>query len=149
LSTEQYRRRREAAHRSLDASRRRVSWVSRAQEPALAYRDLLRGFAELPQDQRAMLLLIGVQDFSYGEAAQILAIPIGTVMSRLSRGRERLRRYINEGPASGCLRKPGARLPFARDLPSRNSAAGEFDAVRNAATDWDGSDPIRRDWQRG
>ena len=70
--------------------------IDGGQEGALAYRDLVRGFAELPEDQRAVLLLIGVEDFTYAEAAGILGVPIGTVMSRLSRGRERLRRYINE-----------------------------------------------------
>jgi RNA polymerase sigma-70 factor (ECF subfamily) len=66
-----------------------------AQEKALAQRDILRGLAELPEEQRSVLLLIAVEDFSYEQAARILAVPIGTVMSRLSRGRERLRRYMN------------------------------------------------------
>ena len=61
----------------------------------LAYRDLRRGFSNLPDDQRAVLLLISVEDFSYEEAARILRVPIGTVMSRLSRGRERLRQHMN------------------------------------------------------
>ena len=65
------------------------------QETALVQRDILRGLAELPEEQRSVLLLIAVEDFSYEEAARILAVPIGTVMSRLSRGRERLRRYLN------------------------------------------------------
>jgi RNA polymerase sigma-70 factor (ECF subfamily) len=65
------------------------------QDRALARRDLMRGLAMLPEEQRAVLLLVGVEDFSYEEAARILELPIGTVMSRLSRGRERLRRYIN------------------------------------------------------
>jgi RNA polymerase sigma-70 factor, ECF subfamily len=65
------------------------------QEAALAQRDILRGLAELPEKQRSVLLLIAVEDFSYEQAARILAVPIGTVMSRLSRGRERLRQYMN------------------------------------------------------
>ena len=65
------------------------------QGSALLYRDLLRGFAELPKEQRTVLLLVGVEDFSYKDAARILGVPIGTVMSRLSRGRERLRQYMN------------------------------------------------------
>jgi RNA polymerase sigma-70 factor, ECF subfamily len=69
--------------------------IDGGQEGMLAYRDLLRGFAKLPEDQRAVLLLIGVQDFSYAEAARILGVPIGTVMSRLSRSRERLRQYMD------------------------------------------------------
>ena len=65
------------------------------QEGALAHRDLLRGVAELPEEQREVLLLVAVEDFSYREAAGVLGVPIGTVMSRLSRGREQLRLYMN------------------------------------------------------
>jgi RNA polymerase sigma factor (sigma-70 family) len=68
--------------------------IKGGQDEVLAYRDLLRAFAKLPEDQRAVLLLIGVEDFSYAGAAIILGVPIGTVMSRLSRGRERLRQYM-------------------------------------------------------
>ena len=67
--------------------------IEGGQEGALAQRDLLRGFAELPEEQRAVLLLVAVEDFSYREAAG--GVPIGTVMSRLSRGREHLRLYMN------------------------------------------------------
>jgi RNA polymerase sigma-70 factor (ECF subfamily) len=69
--------------------------VDGGQDAALEHRDLLRGFANLPEKQRAVLLLVGVEDLSYGEAARVLGVPIGTVMSRLSRGRERLRRLID------------------------------------------------------
>ena len=62
---------------------------------ALENPDLLRAFAELPQEQRSVLLLIGVDDFSYEQAARILSVPITTVMSQLSCGRERLRQYTN------------------------------------------------------
>jgi RNA polymerase sigma-70 factor (ECF subfamily) len=44
----------------------------------------------LPAEQREVLLLICVEDLSYQEAAQVLDVPIGTVMSRLSRAREKL-----------------------------------------------------------
>ncbi len=50
-----------------------------------------RAVAELPDDQRAVLALVAVEGFSYQEAADALGVPIGTVMSRLSRARERLR----------------------------------------------------------
>jgi RNA polymerase sigma-70 factor (ECF subfamily) len=69
--------------------------VEGGQEGALTHRDLLRGFAELPEEQRMVLLLVAVEDFSYRETAHVLGLPIGTVMSRLSRGREHLRRYMN------------------------------------------------------
>ena len=56
-----------------------------------------------PEDQRAVLLLVAVEDLSYSETAKVLNIPIGTVMSRLSRGRERLQQEI-EGPSDDAGR---------------------------------------------
>jgi len=53
--------------------------------------DLERGLARLPDDQREVLLMVTVEDFSYAEVARVTGVPIGTVMSRLSRGRRRLR----------------------------------------------------------
>src|SRR5882762_4715877 len=69
--------------------------VDGGQHSVLEHRDLLRAFAALPAEQRAVLLLVGVEDISYQEAARVLGVPIGTVMSRLSRDRERLRRFMN------------------------------------------------------
>jgi RNA polymerase sigma-70 factor, ECF subfamily len=74
--------------------------VEGGQVSALEHRDLLRAFAALPEEQRSVLLLIGVEDLTYHEAACVLGVPIGTVMSRLSRGRERLRQHI-DGEANG------------------------------------------------
>lgn len=53
--------------------------------------DLERALARLPDDQREVLLMVTVEDFSYAEVARATGVPIGTVMSRLSRGRRRLR----------------------------------------------------------
>ena len=69
--------------------------VDGGQDSALEHRDLLRAFSALPEEQRSVLLLIGVEDLSYDEAARVLGVPIGTVMSRLSRGRERLRHHMH------------------------------------------------------
>ena len=82
---------------SLEAAEAELPGVDGGQHWALEQRDLLRAFAGLPEEQRSVLLLIGVEDLSYGEAARVLGVPIGTVMSRLSRGRERLRHYMNGG----------------------------------------------------
>ena len=82
---------------SLEAAEAALPGVDGGQHWALEQRDLLRAFAGLPEEQRSVLLLIGVEDLSYGEAARVLGVPIGTVMSRLSRGRERLRHYMNGG----------------------------------------------------
>jgi RNA polymerase sigma factor (sigma-70 family) len=61
------------------------------QGDALLVRDLDRGIARLPAEQRAVLLLVTLEEMSYDEVARTLGIPIGTVMSRLSRAREKLR----------------------------------------------------------
>ena len=60
-------------------------------EDNLQVRDLASALDKLPYEYREVLLLIGLEQMSYEEAAQVLCIPLGTVMSRLSRGRERLR----------------------------------------------------------
>lgn len=68
--------------------------VAPAQDDRLelgALRDALGG---LPEEQRAVVLLIGLEQLRYDEVATILDLPIGTVMSRLHRGRERLRRAL-------------------------------------------------------
>ena len=62
-----------------------------SQGDALVVRDLERSIARLPAEQRAVLLLVTLEDMSYDEVARTLEIPIGTVMSRLSRAREKLR----------------------------------------------------------
>ena len=71
------------------------------QEQKLIYQDVLNKLAKLPDDQRAVLLLVAVEDLSYADAAKVLNIPLGTVMSRLSRPRERLQQEI-EGVGDGA-----------------------------------------------
>ena len=66
-----------------------------AHDASLELRDLDRALQRLSQEQREVLLLVGLEQFSYAEAARVLDIPIGTVMSRLSRARERLRELMN------------------------------------------------------
>ena len=62
--------------------------------------EVLRAMARLPADQREVLLLAAVEELRYEEIAAVLAVPIGTVMSRLSRARERLRALMAEPAAS-------------------------------------------------
>ncbi|MBI5612560.1 MAG: sigma-70 family RNA polymerase sigma factor [Gammaproteobacteria bacterium] len=71
------------------------------QEDGLTLRDLQTALAQLPIDQRTVVLLVGLEEMSYAQAAGTLGIPVGTVMSRLARGRERLRVLMSDssGPA--------------------------------------------------
>lgn len=65
------------------------------QSDALELRDFVRSLARLPEEQRAVLLLVALEELSYEDTAKVLGIPVGTVMSRLSRGREKLRALLN------------------------------------------------------
>ena len=56
--------------------------------------DMQRGLLELVPEQREVVLLVALEDMSYADVSRALGIPIGTVMSRLSRGREKLRKYM-------------------------------------------------------
>ena len=75
-------------------------------------RELERGLARLPLEQREAILLVGLEGLRYDEAADILGVPIGTVRSRLSRGRDALRKLM------GMEEEPQTRTATdAEDLP--------------------------------
>lgn len=75
------------------------------QSDALELRDFARSLARLPEEQREVLLLVALEDLSYEDTAKILDVPVGTVMSRLSRGRERLRALLSgDEPAETPLK---------------------------------------------
>ena len=65
--------------------------VSGSQEDRVAVAALSRALEDIPVEQREVVLLVGLEQMTYEEVARILGIPVGTVMSRLHRGRERLR----------------------------------------------------------
>ena len=62
----------------------------------LSQDDIVAALAHVPHDFRDVLVLVDIGDFSYQDAANILDIPIGTVMSRLHRGRRILKRELAE-----------------------------------------------------
>lgn len=62
--------------------------------PRLELRDLENAMNKLPDEQRQVILLVGLEGMAYEEAALILQVPVGTVRSRLSRGRDQLRRLM-------------------------------------------------------
>src|SRR5215212_2058805 len=90
------------------------------QGKSLELRDLERAIAKLPEEQRAVILLVGLEGMRYEEVAEVLGVPVGTIRSRLSRGRESLRRLMGIVPdrhaelimADPALRKlAGKRIP--------------------------------------
>lgn len=76
----------------LDDVQHELAGVAGPSDTAL---DLERCLRRLPDDQRAVLLLVTLEDMSYEQAAGVLCIPVGTVMSRLSRARSRLRELMD------------------------------------------------------
>ena len=92
---------------------------------ALQIRDLERAIAVLPQEQRQVLLLVGLEGMSYEEVASILDSPIGTVRSRLSRGRETVRRLMDvRGRADVNRGSPSCKA--AHPIPSEGVAVSAF-----------------------
>jgi len=74
------------------------------QNDALEVKDIETALGELPDEQREVLLLVALEEMSYAEIAETLSVPVGTVMSRLSRGRERLRRIMDGQPLAARLK---------------------------------------------
>jgi RNA polymerase sigma-70 factor (ECF subfamily) len=88
-----------------------LAWFGRTEESGVETEAVvqaqagLEAFARLPAEQRALLLLVSVEGLSYKEAALALDVPIGTVMSRLSRARGALRELTEGSPTPPALRR--------------------------------------------
>ena len=74
----------------------------------LELRDLERAMAKLPEEQRSVILLVGLEGMRYEEVADVLGVPVGTIRSRLSRGRE------VAAPADGHRARPACRIDHGR-----------------------------------
>ena len=86
---------------STRATQGRAGPASVTAEDHLSIAALRDAVNSLPREQEEVILLVGLEEFSYAETADILGVPLGTVMSRLHRGRERLRQLLtNQGGAS-------------------------------------------------
>jgi RNA polymerase sigma-70 factor (ECF subfamily) len=87
--------------------------LSRApqQGKSLELRDLERALAKLPEEQRSVILLVGLEGMRYEEVAAVLDVPVGTIRSRLSRGRETLRRLTGSVPDEDVERTAGNSKP--------------------------------------
>ena len=89
---------REAQNVSLDDDESTFEVPVRAtQQIRVELQEILREVARLPEEQRQVLVLAAVEELRYEEIAAILSIPVGTVMSRLSRAREKMRRVAGYG----------------------------------------------------
>ena len=93
----------------------------------LSLRDLDRALARISEEQRQVILLIGLEGTSYEEAATILDVPVGTIRSRVFRGRESLRKLMDRRPegeaASGVASRSAVskrRRFFPEDQPTQN-----------------------------
>jgi DNA-directed RNA polymerase specialized sigma24 family protein len=92
----------------------------------LELRDFDRAIRKLPEEQRAVILLVGLEGMRYEEVAEVLGVPVGTVRSRLSRGRESLRRLMGIVPdrqAEIIMADPAALRRANARFPGRNGAS--------------------------
>jgi RNA polymerase sigma-70 factor, ECF subfamily len=96
-------RRRELAESSMDADDGPVAgWeipVRATQSDRVELDEVLSCIGRLPVDQREVLVLAAVEELRYADIARVQGIPIGTVMSRLNRAREKLRRMTADAPS--------------------------------------------------
>jgi RNA polymerase sigma-70 factor (ECF subfamily) len=90
--------------------------LSRAadQDKRLELRDLERALARLPEEQRTVLLMVGLEGRTYEDASAVLGIPLGTVRSRVSRGRGALRQLMDAGPDNLAVHAHPRPQPRAR-----------------------------------
>jgi len=105
-------------------------WAGREPGPELAWehqnldRDVLAALDTLPPDFRAAVVLCDIEGLSYKEIADIMECPVGTVMSRLFRGRRLLEKSLEEfAVATGYVKAKPAEGPKA-DKPAAGAAAG-------------------------
>ena len=80
---------------------------------SLQLRDLERAMTQLPSERREVILLVGLEGLSYEAVAEIVGIPIGTVRSRLSRGRMELRQMMDSGERAAPASRSRADVPAA------------------------------------
>jgi RNA polymerase sigma-70 factor, ECF subfamily len=95
---------RTSAVKSVDDIQAGEDAVRPEQESRLALSDIVMALDRLPTTHREVLLLVALEDMSYREIAEVTGVPVGTVMSRLSRARLSLRAILEEGENTGLRR---------------------------------------------
>ena len=103
----------------------------------LELRDLQRAIAKLPVTQRSVILLVGLEGMSYEDVAAVLDVPVGTIRSRLSRGREALRRLtgiVRTGDANTVMAGTSVRNRSIRRFgqPRKRSSRFQYSRERTA-----------------
>jgi RNA polymerase sigma-70 factor, ECF subfamily len=93
--------------------------------PDQEVRDLERALAQLSDEQRSALLLVGMEGMNYDEAAAVLDVPVGTVRSRLSRGRAALRQLMDRGTEQEETVLDAGGPACAAELPDDGHAASQ------------------------
>jgi RNA polymerase sigma-70 factor (ECF subfamily) len=103
--------------------------ASASQVSRIELRDLERALARLPEEQRQVVLLVGLEGMRYETVAEIMGVPVGTVRSRLSRGREALRQMMGgdaerrqAAAEAGARAARRAQLNAAQPIPLRATA---------------------------
>jgi RNA polymerase sigma-70 factor (ECF subfamily) len=102
-------------------------WVKPAQEDALLMKALFDAMQDVPEAQRVVILMVGVEGLSYGAIAERLKIPVGTVKSRASRGRDALRKALHGRDAYDVATV--GRLGDGRSDPYRRSPAHSLSVI--------------------
>jgi RNA polymerase sigma-70 factor, ECF subfamily len=110
---------RERAGVDLQTPGRRLAFAP-DQDKRLELRDLERALAKLPEEQRAVILLVGLEGMRYEEAASVVNLPVGTVRSRVARGREALRVLTGFFPERHVRRPRLPADPVYRPSPDLN-----------------------------
>lgn len=95
----QRRRRLPSQGRSLEDNEAEMT-AAAGQHTQAEARETIAALERLPEGQRSAILLLALEDISYEEAAWVLDVPVGTLRSRVSRGRETLRQYTNAPEAA-------------------------------------------------
>lgn len=81
-----------------------LPWRGPSAEDRLTAQSVLAAVDRLPEDHRNALTLVGLNELSYAEAAEVLGIPVGTLMSRLHRAREALRKSLGMTEGGAAVR---------------------------------------------
>jgi RNA polymerase sigma-70 factor (ECF subfamily) len=115
------RQARQRAGTELQKSYRSLA-VSPNQTTRLELRDLERALAALPEEQRSVIMLVGLEGMRYDEAASLVKLPVGTVRSRVSRGRETLRNMTELFPSH---HSPRPHMPASLNSPRRRLPDGD------------------------